>query len=240
MGLVKKLTLVYLVGLSLSACSTMSSVGRFGGETENFASGSAVADRLSGGDREALSRAMTTALDTGKTQQWRGARAVGVVMPGGYSLANLKPDPNERIAMARADIDTAHVMETELGLYVLTRNSNIRTGPGTDNSIAEVLPSGTGLDVVGHVSGKEWMLVMVDGRVRGYVHENLAIKAPGTELELAGGPKRRPVKCREFTQRVNIYSERDEWTGAACHDGAGWRLAGEPAPAAAEDDLLGL
>ena len=78
-----------------------------------------------------------------------------------------------------------------MGLYVLTRNSNIRLGPGTDHKIAEVLPSGAGVDVVGRVVDKEWMLVASEGSIRGYVHQNLLIKAPGTELELAGGPNRR-------------------------------------------------
>ena len=92
------------------------------------------------------------------------------------------------------------------------------------------MPSGSGVDVVGRVTDRNWMLVAADGSVRGYVSGDLVIQAPGTELELAGGPVRTPVLCRTFTQRVNVYSERYEWQGAACNDGSGWRLAAEPAP----------
>jgi len=236
----KQAFLVCLAGLVLTGCESLSSIGGYGDEAENFAAGSLVAARLAGGDREALGRAVVTAIETGKAQQWRGSRAAGVVMPGDHSLANLRADPDQRIVLARADIDVSHVMETDLGLYVLTRNSNIRTGPGTENKIAEMLPSGTGVDVVGRTGNGAWMLAAIDGRVRGYIHKSLLIKAPGTELELAGGPRRRPVRCREFTQRISIFSERDEWAGAACHDGARWRPAREPAAPPEDDELLGL
>jgi hypothetical protein len=78
------------------------------------------------------------------------------------------------------------------------------------------------------------MLVAVDGVVQGYVFGDLMIKAPGSELELAGGPMRKPDLCREFAQRINLYSEREEWAGAACNDGTGWRLA--PAAERSADD----
>ncbi|MCK5750754.1 MAG: SH3 domain-containing protein, partial [Oricola sp.] len=170
------------------------------------------------------------AMETGEAQTWRGGRAVGAVTPANYAIANLKPDPNERIRAARGDFDLSPMMETEMGLHVLTRNSNIRTGPGTDAKAVEVLPSGTGVDVVGRVSDKNWLLVAVDDVVRGYVFGDLVVEAPGSELELAGGPMRKPVLCRNFVQRVNIYSERHEWQGAACYEGGGWRLAPQPAP----------
>ncbi len=69
------------------------------------------------------------------------------------------------------------------------------------------------------------MLIAVDDVVRGYIYQNLLIKAPGTELELAGGPRRRPLLCREYVQRIDLGAERDEWQGAACNDGTGWRAA---------------
>lgn len=222
--------LIMMGAVWLGACSSMGSLDPFSGDEVNFASGSPVADMLNNADKQALAAAVRQAMDTGTAQSWRGRRAVGAVTPGGYAIANLKADPAMRIDAARGDFDLAHVVETDLGLYVLTRNSNIRTGPGTNNKAAEVLPSGSGVDVVGRVRDKNWMLVSANGSVRGYVFGDLLIKAPGSELELAGGPMRKPILCRKFIQRINIYSERHEWEGAACNDGTGWRPAREPLP----------
>lgn len=210
--------------LALTGCETFSSVGG-GGGGDNFAAGSALEYRLSAGDRDALGHAFVRAMETGTAQNWRGRRADGVVNPGTYSVANLQENPRARIPAARADFDLSHRVETELGLYVTTRNANVRIGPGTNYTVAEMLPSGAGADVVGRVVDKSWMLVAVDGVVRGYVFQDLLIKAPGTELELAGGPQRRPLLCREFAQRVEIEGVNDAWAGAACNDGAGWRVA---------------
>ncbi len=234
--------LACLAALMLGGCASLSSLG-LTGEEENFAAGSALSVKLASGDRKALGGAVVAAVESGQPQRWRGVRAAGVVTPGGYSIANLRPDPNARIALARDDIDVGYVMETELGLYVLTRNSNIRIGPGTQYAIAEMLPAGSGVEIVGRLTNGTWMLAAVDGKVRGYIHKSLAVKAPGTELLLAGGPRRRPVRCREFTQRISIFSEKDEWADAACHDGVAWRRARRPAAAlavAGDDERLGL
>ncbi len=214
----------------LSACSSMGSLDPFSGDSVNYAAGTPVADQLNDADREALAAAVARAMETGTAQNWRGRRAVGVVTPGGYALANLKADPAARVDAARGDLDLGHVVETDLGLYVLTRNSNIRTGPGTEAKAVEVLPSGSGVEVVGRVRDKNWMLISANGAVRGYVFGDLLIKAPGSELELAGGPMRKPILCRRISQRINIYSTRYEGESAACNDGTGWRPAREPAP----------
>lgn len=226
-----RLSALTMIGaVSLGACSSLSSMDPFSGDSVNFASGSPVEASLSAADREAMSAAVATAVNTGAAQSWRGRRANGVVTPHSYALANLKADPARRIEASRGDLELTHVVETELGQYVLTRNSNIRTAPGTHGKAVEVLPSGSGVDVVGRVRDRNWMLIAVKDVVRGYVFGDLLIKAPGSELELAGGPMRKPVLCRDFTQRVNIYSERAEWSGAACNDGTGWRPAREPEP----------
>ena len=236
MAFIRFLTLISAAAV-LAGCSSLPSMGGGATQTQDYAAGSALGDRLSYSARSALGEAAVSAAQSGEAQRWRAGGAAGVVMPGAYSLANLKPDPRQRIPMARADIDTAHVMETELGLYALTRNSNIRTGPGTDNSVAEVLPSGAGVDVVGRTAQGEWLLVAVDGVIRGFVFHTLAIKAPGTELALAGGPRRRPIRCREVTQRLLIETEQDEWKSALCHDGVNWRPALEVEKG---EELLGL
>lgn len=225
-----KCALFAVAAAALGACSSIPGAdGLIGSGGANYATGAALAPSLSGRDRAALGEAFVAAMNSGQTRQWRGDRAVGVVMPGEYALGNLSYDASLTKTAARGDFDLTHVMETELGLYVLRRNSNIRTGPGTDSAITEVLPSGSGVEVVGRVVDRNWMLIAVDDVVRGYVFGDLLIKAPGSELELAGGPQRKPVLCRRFTQRVNIYSDREEWRGTACHDGAGWSLVRGPA-----------
>ena len=229
-GYGKRLGMAIMAAAMLGGCASLPSVGGVGGGSDNYAAGSPANSVLSGTDRSALATAFQAAMNNSTPQQWRGNRAVGVVMPGGYGLANLLADPNARIGLAQGDLDLAHVMETDLGPYVLTRNTNLRKGPGTENGVIEILPSGSGVDVVGRIPDNNWMLVSMNGSVRGYVYGNLLIKAPGTELELAGGPMRRPILCREFTQRVSAYSERYQWQGAACNDGAGWRLAPPEAP----------
>lgn len=236
---VKLFALTLLAGLSLGACSSLSSLDPFEGDSVNYAAGVPAGERLTSADKDALAAAFVRAMETGAAQNWRGRRANGAVAPREYAIASLKADPGKRLPAARGDFDLAHVVETDLGQYVLTRNSNVRIGPGTDNRAAEVLSSGSGVEVVGRVRDKNWMLIAYEGVVRGYVFGDLLIKAPGSELELAGGPMRKPVLCRNFSQRINIYSERYEWEGAACNDGTGWRLAPEPAPDEnAPDDLL--
>lgn len=224
----EKSALTVFAAAVLGACSSLPSMDRFSGGDVNYAAGSALEGNLVGADRAALAVSFRDAMNTGASQNWSGRRALGRVEPGGFAIASLKADPDERLEAARGDLDLTHLVETEMGLHVLTRNSNIRVGPNTTDKVAEVLPSGSGVDVVGRVRDKNWMLVAVKGVVRGYVYGDLLIKAPGSELELAGGPMRKPVLCRNFTQRVNLYSKRYEWDGAACNDGTGWRLAPSP------------
>ena len=216
---------------ALGACSSLPGADGLlgGGAGVDYAAGAALAPGLSGRDRAALGEAFVAAMESGETRQWRGDRAVGVVMPGAYALGNLYADRGRLADAARRDFDLAHVMETELGPHVLTRNSNIRLGPGTEHEIAEVLPSGAAVEAMGRVVDRNWLLIAAGGLVRGYVFGDLAVEAPGSELTLAGGPVRKPVLCRRFTQRVNVYSDREEWRGAACNDGTGWRLVAGPA-----------
>lgn len=223
----------------LGGCSTFSSMDPFAGDSVDYAAGAPAAVQLSRTDHDALAYAFTQAMNSGKPQGWAGRRSRGVVEPEGYAIAGLKADPDTRLPSARGDFDLSHVVETEQGLYVLTRNSNIRTGPNAKAPVAEVLTSGSGVDVVGRVSDRNWMLIAADKIVRGYVFGDLLIKAPGSELELAGGPMRRPTACRDFNQRVTIAGARYDWTGAACNDGTGWRLAPNE-PAAQDDALYGL
>ncbi|MBT8472628.1 MAG: SH3 domain-containing protein [Marinicaulis sp.] len=244
MSSLTKLTKLVIVLSFAAGCSTFSDLsrlgGNLGGEDQNYAAGSSLSGQLSGNDRDALADAFVVAMDEGFTQKWRGRRVGGTIEPGAYAISNLLAHPASLIDAVRADLDLSHKMETDLGLYVLTRNSNVRTGPGSENKIAEVLPSGTGVTVVGRVINKPWMLVSVNDSVRGYVFQDLLIKAPGTELELAGGPQRRPFLCRRFSQELVTMRDKEEWQGAACHDGAGWRLAPSEPQLVDDEELAGF
>lgn len=228
-----RLTILAIGAITISACETIPYISSDDGQkagADNYAAGSVFSGQLKKDDRVALEAAFLRAMDTGTPQRWNGRQAVGEVYPGSYSLGNLKNDPSERIRSARADLDLAPVLETEQGLYVLTRNSNVRRGPSTDYPIVTKLSSGDGVDAVGKVVGEDWMLIATDDVIRGYVYRRLMIKAPGTELELAGGPRRQAELCREYRQKMSRFSTTDEWEGAACKGNDGtWRVIPPPA-----------
>ncbi|MBB5518269.1 SH3 domain-containing protein [Amphiplicatus metriothermophilus] len=228
-----KLTLLRIAAafgmMSAAACETGSIYGSGGGGV-NFAVGSTLAASLSGRDVEALYPAFVSAMEAGRAGApvaWRGPNASGEVTPGRYLVGNLRSDPQATLPLG-APISLADPMEIELGLHALTANSNVRAGPSLEARVLEQLPAGTGVDAVGKVAGKPWMLVALDGQIRGYIHESLMIKAPGAELMLAGGPMRRPHPCRAFEQTLSVGGRTDRWSGVACERGAGWRV--EPAP----------
>lgn len=225
MGSLKSIVTAAMMAAFGAGCSTLDAVTDRGGSERSVAAGSTLQRQLSGRDRSALADAFLSAMKTGDRITWRGKSAAGVIEPTGYALANLMAAPNGRMAAARGDLDLNYMMETELGTYVMRRSGNMRTGPDTQNPIITELPAGAGVEVVGRVTNKPWMLVAIDGAVSGYIFQNLLIKAPGAGLELAGGPERRPILCREFIQRLELRGQRDQWRGAACNDGTGWRVA---------------
>jgi hypothetical protein len=219
-----KKTLAGLAALVLTGCGT----GPFIGEDVsrvNFAAGSALGASLSPAATSALYEAFIGAVGegAGATKSWAGGGASGAVTPGGFKVANLKPDPRTLLP-ADPGLDLAYSYETELGLHALVSNANLRAGPSNAARIIEVLDGGTAVDVVGKTVGQPFYLIAVGGRVRGYVHESLAKKAPGTELDLAGGPVRRAHPCRDFEQSLTTFGRSDRWTGVACDRGEGWRL----------------
>ncbi len=214
----------------MASCASVPTFGGGGGSAtkDNYASGSALGTSLSGRDADALNEAFVAALEgnaAGARKTWRGPSASGAITPGARRAGNLKADPNELMEF-RPGLKLSHLYETDLGEFVLVRNSNVRYGPSTSETVAEVLPSGTGVEVIGRVSGEPWMLIAIDGVISGFVFEDLMIRRPGTELELAGGPTRRPRLCRSFAQTLTVDGRTDRWSGVACDAGAGWVLSG--------------
>jgi hypothetical protein len=216
--------------LVLSGCASGPLGGPQGGL--NYAAGSGLGRELGEREVDALYPVFLEAVERGRAGEaklWTAGSASGSVTPGDYFVANLKPDPRTLIPVD-GGLDLGHSLETELGLHALKGNGNLRAGPSTEARILAVLEAGTPVDVVGKAAGTPFMLSAIGGRVKGYLHESLLVKAPGTELELAGGPVRRAHLCRAFTQTLAIFGRSDRWTGIACDRGNGWRL--EPAAAA--------
>lgn len=212
----------------LSACSTGSGLNFGGGQ--NYAAASLLGAELSASDQRALEPAFLQAIDRGAVGErfdWRGPSSFGWVKAREACVGNLKADPNDCPAAADG-LSLDETYETEQGLYALTRNANVRTGPSTDFPVREQLPSGTAVDVVGKVVGKPWMLVEADRKIVGYVHESLMIKAPGTELDLAGGPRREATACRTYEQRLSLNGQSDLWVGVACREEGRWVIKPRP------------
>ena len=215
--------------LTLLAACESTPYGAVGGGRVDLASGSMLAGALSPRARDALYAAFVTAVETGPAGApvaWSEGGASGAVTPEGYFVGNLKPDPSDLLPLGAA-ISFADALETEQGLHAVKSNANVRSAPTTEAKALEQLPAGTPVDAVGRAAGKPWFLVSAGGAVRGYVHQSLLVKAPGTELDLAGGPTRRAHLCRAFSQTLSVDGRSDRWSGVACDRGQGWRVEPE-------------
>jgi surface antigen len=212
----------------LAGCA--STGGGYGGGAENYAALSALGLELGADDERALRTSFLQAMEAGAAGErfdWKGEGAFGWVKARDARLGNLKADDNDRPPMP-AGLAIDELYETEQGLYALTSNANARLGPSTEHPIITILLSGTGVTVVGKVVGKPWMLVEVDGRIAGYIHDSLMIKAPGTELELAGGPRKAAHYCRAYEQRLSVGGRSDLIEGVACREEGRWVLKAAP------------
>lgn len=215
------------LAMALAGCATGPASGRPGLESSvAFAAGSPLGGELSRGDRDALTKSFEQAVSAGAPGErfdWKGPTAFGWVTAGARVLGDLKPAAATWPEYP-AGLFLDETFETEQGLYALTRKANVRSGPSTDFPVINTLEAGVGVTAIGKAVGKPWLLAEYDGRVVGYIHESLAIKAPGTELDLAGGPRRRPQDCRRWEQRISVNGRSDRWEGVACAAGGRWRL----------------
>lgn len=220
------LALSTAAAMTLAACASTGG----GGGSQNYAALSPLGAELASSDARALAPAFQQAMEAGAAGErfdWKGAGAFGWVKAREARIGNLKADDNDRPVMP-AGLVIDEMYETEQGLYALTRNANARLGPSTDHPILKQLVSGTGVIVIGKVVGKPWMLAETEGRVAGYIHDSLMIKAPGTELELAGGPRKPATFCRSYEQRLSLGGRSDLWEGVACREDGRWVLKAPP------------
>ena len=221
------LAFLSIAALALVACA---STGGGSGGLQNYAALSALGAGLATADTRALAPAFEQAMNAGAPGErfdWKGVGAFGWVKARENRIGNLKADETDRPIMP-AGLVINETYETEQGLYALTRNANARLGPSTEHPILEQLVSGEGVIVIGKVVGKPWMLGEIDGRVVGYIHDSLMIKAPGTELELAGGPRKPATFCRSYEQRLSLGGGSDHWQGVACREDGRWVLKAPP------------
>ena len=213
----------------ISGCETSGPFTK--GERVNYAASVPVGAQLTGGEQAELARAFRRAMETSETgapQKWSMGGVRGEITPGPRQAGNLRSDATSLLTFTPG-LFLSQTYETELGEYVLVRNSNIRYGPSTDYDVIEQMQSGDGVEVVGRVIDKPWMLIAVDGNIRGFIYQDLVVKRPGSELELAGGPTKRPYLCRKFEQRLTKFGQSDRWSGVACNMGNGWELVEKPA-----------
>lgn len=220
-----------LAALLLNACASRGGPGF--GRVDNYAGSSILGAELPPADARALAPAFLQAVERGGDGErfdWRGPSSFGWVKARERRLGNLKPEGDYPTYPEGLNLD--ETFETEQGLFALTRTANVRLGPSTDFPAIVQLQSGTAAIGVGKVVGKPWMLIETDGRIAGYVHESLIIKAPGTELDLAGGPRRRATLCRAYEQRLSFGGRSDLWQGVACSENGRWVVKGrqEEAP----------
>ncbi len=214
------------IALGSTSCATGPASGRIGAQSSAaYADGSPLGSELSRSDQAALAKVFEQAVSAGAPGErfdWKGAQAFGWVTGGERVLGDLKPEPASWPEYP-ADLHIDETFETEQGLYAVTRAANVRSGPSTDFPVIDKLEAGVGVVAIGKTVGKPWFLAEVDGRVVGYLHESLAIKAPGTELDLAGGPRRQPLECRRWEQRMSVNGRSDRWAGVACDSEGRWR-----------------
>lgn len=225
----RRLAAFAALALLVAGCA---SGGPILGGRVNYAAGSSMAHGLGGRELDTLSEAFIKAVESGAPGEpvvWSAGSYSGSVTPLAYLVGNLKPNPSILLPV-EGRLELGKTFETEQGPHVTTGKANLRSGPSTKASVLDMLEGGTAVDGVGKIVGEPWMLVAIDGVIRGYVHQSLLIQAPGTELELAGGPARRAHFCRAFQQTLTYFGETDRWQGAACDRGAGWRLEPVPPP----------
>ena len=220
-----------LAVLALGACETIlpSTGGMVGAPHANFAMGSTLNSSLKPADRLSLADAFVGAMETADeraTANWSTDRAEGAVEARSAHLRNLLSDPNARVP-APAGLDVSKTLETELGEYVTRDDVVARLAPSGDAPQSGWLPAGTSVTALGQSS--DWVLVAHNGRAVGYIPSDKTGPAPGRDLVLAGGPKRKPEMCRAFTQRVTVKGRTDVWVGAACARNGDWYLEDLPA-----------
>ncbi len=221
------------IALLLNACASgTSGTSRSDNAAVNYAAGSPLGLAMLASDAAKLQPIFVQALSRGvdgERYDWRGAESFGWVKASAHRVGGLGPT-SAALPIAPDNLALDGRFETDLGLFAVTRTANVRRGPSTDYEILTKLQSGDAVEAVGRLVGAPWLLIKQNDRIIGYLHESLTRRAPGAELDLAGGPTREALRCRSFEQRISYGGRSDRWEGVACLDAGGdWRLQDPPA-----------
>lgn len=209
------------IGL-LAACSTIS-LSQAPAVYNPFLD-SGIAAGWPSGDIEAHRVAFMTALDapSGEKVEWAGERARGSIAANEARIVLTADEPEGK--PAPVGLRTIGAMEMNLGIHVLMSNANLRLGPSTDDAVVTTLKAGTRVDVVGRLVRAPWALVAQNGRVRGYVFDELITQPAGAVSRLAGAALGTPVYCRSVEQMASVGETASEWRSIACKAPDGWRV----------------
>lgn len=98
--------------------------------------------------------------------------------------------------------------------YRVQRNSNVRSGPGTDYAVMDTLRRGERVAVVGRVKGQDWYMVADGGLGSGYVHGSLLKRESSQPRDVSplyadakstGGTRIAEERaCSEISQQVTL------------------------------------
>lgn len=213
------------VACLLAACGATSSRQSFDAQyplvTAERSDGWSRADRLA--HREAFLSAVK--VTPGEAVDWTGDTVTGRITSGEARLAVSAEEPAGRPAPAGLRIPGP--MEMDLGVHALRSNANVRLGPSTDDKIVATLKAGTRVEVAGRLVREPWALVAQNGRVRGYIFEELLIRPEGAASRLAGARLATPTYCRRLSESVGTNGSASEWSSFACNSGGEWILVSD-------------
>ncbi|MEM6850508.1 MAG: hypothetical protein AAF527_02220 [Pseudomonadota bacterium] len=207
---------------ALTACETAPPAP----SAANYASGSYLDGRLQPDDRTKLAMAFVTAMDgpdRRTTAEWAGERAEGSVESRDVFL---RADAGEGgwDVPAPAGVDTSLPFSHNTEMRVMDRTAKAFLGPRTGARVADTLPVGADVVVLGSVADGDWLLVARSERVIGYIPSDAAVRADEDELEALGTDVALRY-CRKFSQRLTVGRKTDVWLGEACQGPGGvWAL----------------
>lgn len=133
--------------------------------------GGKVAGRLTQSDQQGIAQTTGTALETGQTQTWTNPDT------GVQTRVAVKDQTVERAPIQSQGLEPrpweTPPLHYENAWYRANRDSNVRSGPGTQYAVMDTLRRGQQVAVVGRVQGQDWYLIADGGLGSGYVHGSL-------------------------------------------------------------------
>ena len=158
--------------------------------------GGEIAGRLTQSDQQGIAQTTNTALDTGQTQTWTNPDT-GVQTTVAVKDRTVERAPLQSEGLEPRPWETPPLVY-ENAWYRATRDSNVRSGPGTQYAVMDTLRRGQQVAVVGRVQGQDWFMVADGGLGSGYVHGSLLER----ERAQPGGGNALQAQARSAAPRV--------------------------------------